>query len=133
MQVQGEAPAAAAAVSLARGRMHLVSAAVWRRHGCASLAAAEAASFLACHALDPDDTLHAYATLALIANDLQGAAAPVATRPATNAAPAPSAQPHVTPCCAWRARDCHDLQQWAVGVGHLAPCFADRTMSSMVA
>eukprot|EP00892_Ulva_mutabilis_P000945 jgi/Ulvmu1/10851/UM007_0025.1 len=75
MLVQGEAPAAAAAVSLARGRMHLVSASVWRRHGCASLAAAEAASFLACHALDLDDTLHAYATLALIANDRQGPSA----------------------------------------------------------
>lgn len=72
VQAQGEAPAAATAVSVARGRMHLVAATAWRRHGCASLAAAEAAAFLSCHTLDPDDTLHAYATLALIANDLQG-------------------------------------------------------------
>ena len=53
--------------------MHLVRATAWRRHGSAALAAAEAAAFISCHAGDPEDTMHAYATLALIANDRQGA------------------------------------------------------------
>ena len=52
--------------------MHLVRATAWRRHGSIALAAAEAAAFISCHAGDPEDTMHAYATLALIANDRQG-------------------------------------------------------------
>lgn len=72
LQANGEGNACAAAVSEVRGRMHLVRATAWRRHGCVSLAASEAAAFIACHAGDPVDTLHAYATLALIANDRQG-------------------------------------------------------------
>jgi hypothetical protein len=72
LQAQGEGHACAAAVSEARGRMHLVRATAWRRHGCMSLAAAEAAAFISCHAGDPDDAMHAYAILALIANDRAG-------------------------------------------------------------
>lgn len=112
--MQGEAPAAAAAVSVARGRMHLVSASVWRRHGCASLAAAEAASFLSCHTLDPDDTLHAYATLALIANDLQGAA-PVS----------PSIWPgSYAPRAAAGEHQSHNIHAWSpCGLSSACPCF----------
>jgi hypothetical protein len=70
--IQEDGRAAAAAVSEARGRMHLLRASAWRRHGSITLAATEAATFLRSYAHDPDDTLHAYATLALISNDRQG-------------------------------------------------------------
>ena len=52
--------------------MHLLQASTWRRQGCATLAATAACTFIASYANDPEDTLHAYAQLVLIANDRQG-------------------------------------------------------------
>jgi hypothetical protein len=53
--------------------MHLLRASAWRRHGCAALAAAALCTFISSYSNDPEDTLHAYAQLALLANDRQGA------------------------------------------------------------
>ena len=71
--VQSSAPATAAAVTEAAGRHHLLRATTWRRHGCLALAATAAATFIACHAHDAEDTVHAYAQLALIAHERSGA------------------------------------------------------------
>ena len=71
-RVQGSARAVAASVTEARGRMHLLRATTWRRHGGCSLAAAAACTFISCHSDDPDDTLQAYAQLALLACDRRG-------------------------------------------------------------
>jgi hypothetical protein len=70
--MQGNSRSVAAAVTEARGRMHLLRSSTWRRHGCASLAAVEACTFIASYSNDPEDTLHAYSQLALVANDRQG-------------------------------------------------------------
>ena len=53
--------------------MHLLQASTWRRQGCGCLAATAACTFIASYSNDPEDTLHAYAQLALIANERQGA------------------------------------------------------------
>jgi hypothetical protein len=75
-RVQGAARSVVAGVSEAHGRMHLLRASTWRRHGCASLAVAEACTFLASYSNDPEDTLHAYSQLALVTLDRQGEHSP---------------------------------------------------------
>lgn len=72
-RVQGAARSIAAGVTEAHGRMHLLRASTWRRHGCASLAVTEACTFLASYSNDPEDTLHAYSQLALVTLDRHGA------------------------------------------------------------
>lgn len=70
---QGKEGATATAVDEACGRMHLLRCAAWRRHGCCTLAAAEACIYMTSFAHDAADMQLAYAQLALIANERQGA------------------------------------------------------------
>lgn len=70
--MQGNGRSVAYAVTEARGRMHLLRASAWRRQGCATLAVTAACTFIASYANDAEDTLHAYAQLALLTSDRQG-------------------------------------------------------------